>query len=236
MSVKQACSDLGHGHSSRWGRAVAITVSVALMLSGCASPGSATFDELAAAMSQDSPGGSKVRTYASVADLLPGKRRSEASAEPAQAVVVAEVASLTEGKAYRIDNGGPDLTTLEFDSPAAQWRDAPLSVTVSEVIDAGTTNLAEGQAVSIRVIVPLEWQVEKIEAAYLSKPRVLIFLGRDALSDSYRVLSGTGEFYLPLDKDEALDLSLLTPETRADLRDLPRSLDDVRKVVKDARG
>lgn len=235
MSVKQASSDRSHMYPARWARVTAIALSVSFILSACAGQGSATFGEFASALSQDSLGGSKVRTYETVSDLLPGERRTESSAERALAVIVAEVESLAEGVAYRIDNGGPELTTLGFDSPDAQWRDASLNVTVSEVIDDGMTNLEVGQAIAIRVIVPLDWPIEKIEAAYLSKPRALVFLGSDALSDSYRVLSGTGEFYLPINKDGTLDLSLVSPETLSDLREVPRSLDDVRKAAHDAR-
>lgn len=208
------------------------TVLAATVVVGCSTPESPGFEDLAAVVSVSVPGADTAWTYTDPWELMPQERESLMEPQPATAVVVGEFGSLVPGSAYRVEKGAPALEVLPFDSPEALWRDALLTIAVTEVIDDGATKLRVGEAVKVRVIVPLKWSTDQIESAYRSEPEAVIFLDDDALSSGYRVLGGVGEFYLPVGESGALNTGFLTEETLAAMPDFPRTVDGVRELAK----
>lgn len=216
---------------TRFGRYVTpmtliLAVSVA-GAAGCSSANGPTFEDLGQIMTNPGVEGSVAWEYESMSQLLPQERSSGLQPAPADFVAEGSFVSLHVGNGYVMTPGRTEPTTVAFDDPNAWWRDAIMTFDVDHVWHASDEEASPSGEVTIRVIVPLEWTIDDVSAAYRDKPNALVFLVEDPLTEHYRILGGVGEFYLPFDKEGRLNHSFVTEDTRASLSNLAETIEEV---------
>lgn len=233
MSIQTSRSHVRRVRALRTQLVTVTTVVALAALSGCAGPSGPTFDDLGSVMTSTGVDPNIAWSYESIEQLLPQRRESHMQPAPADVVVVGEFIELTPGAGYSIEGDNPEPVVLGFEDPEALWRDAVMTFDVTDVVHSGTSSSdrhpVEPGLITIRVIVPLAWDISDVSHAYRDQPKAVVFLADDVMSDHFRVLGGVGEFYLPIDGDGELNFAFVTEATRSGLQEFPDHIDDITK-------